>query len=718
MAIALSEHHEELARTARALLAKQRSREAARDVFGRKMPEPLALWPVASDLGWLGLHIPEENGGSGFGLMELAVVLEELGYGCAPGPYLPTVVVSAGILSTGSEPCKDLLPALADGSLVAGLGLAGSLTLTDGRLQGSAGPVVSAAEADVLALAVGADVVIVDRRANGIALTDALATDPGLPCSGVVCESVEVAVERVLAGASESFRDLFRTLASAVATGGATACMEMATEYAKARVAFGRPIGQFQAVKHHCANMLIEQRLAAAASWNACRDSATAAPDQVRANVATSVCLSAFLACAQLNIQVHGGIGFTWEHDAHLFLRKAIALNELAGGAEVAQDALAALPAAVGAVGYELELPEEALVYESEARRFLAEYNAAPPSLRHAFLAERGYLFPHLPQPWGREAGPLEQLVIDWVLEEVPRTAGLGPCGWSVPILLPTLLAYATAEQSERWIWPTLKGEIGWCVLMSEPEAGSDLASLTTRARRTDGGWLVSGQKVWTSTAHQAHLGLAFVRTSADLPRRRGITAMVIQMDATGIDIRPLRQITGAAEFNEVFFDEVFVPDTDVVGEVNQGWQVLRTSLDNERVHLGEGGFATDDVLENLRQRLSGRQVPGSWHSVELGRLLARASALRAVNARAAQRTVAGLDDRAEGNVTKLVRAELAQQITELGLRSPGARAAFMSETVTQFLQARRLTIAGGTSEILRNAIAERLLGLPRDPPP
>ena len=236
---------------------------------------------------------------------------------------------------------------------------------------------------------------------------------------------------------------------------------------------------------------------------------------------------------------------------------------------------------------------------------------------------------------------------------------------------------------------------------------------------RTDGGWIVNGQKVWTSGAQYCHRGLATVRTDPDAPKHAGITTMIIDMHAPGVQVRPLRQITGNSEFNEVFFNDVFVPDHDVVGEPNNGWKVARATLGNERVSIGGGGStrAPGFSIVDLTARF-GDRVPGAVERA--GRFLAEEHALRLLNLRRAARSVAGGEPGPEGNVTKLLIAEQFVTRARLAAELCGQDVGLLDEpakfTGLFLLGSRGMTIAGGTSEITRNQIAERILGLPRDP--
>lgn len=722
MGLAVLEDHLELARVVRFFLEKKQVRADARAALdgGGTIP---AVWKDMAAMGWLGLHVPEEYGGSGCGLMELAIVLEELGRQCAPGPFLPTVVLSAAIIAAGkAEQLGEVLTALAGGNVIAGLSLDGSLQLVRGQLFGVAGTVLSASDADLLALVVGDDFLTVDKRAPGVVVEERANLDLTRPSAEVRFGHVQIGPSQVVEGGGDTLRRLFEILSSAEAAGGAAACREMATRYAHERVAFGRPIGQFQAVKHHCANMLVDEQLAVGAVWDVVRNGSLTAIPPLGTKAAAAVSIPAFLRNAKMSIQVHGGVGFTWEHDAHLYLRRATALAAFTGSHDALCVEVARLGAIEGLGHSTLELPPEAEAIADEARQFLDEYQQKPENERHRLVVQRGYLYPQWPPPWGRGAGPLEQLVLDEVFAAIPRYEPLGIPAWTLPIVLPTLMIHGTEDQKERWIRPTMEADLVWCQLFSEPGAGSDLASLATRAERTDGGWVITGQKVWTSSAHLAQRGFALVRTDRDASKHHGITCMVVDMRAKGVTIRPLRQMTGGAEFNEVFLDEVFVPDADVVGQVHRGWEVALTTLGNERVSLGERDITSAGTWKFLQQVVKDIGPEHGSTLVEIGEVTAGAIAARALNLRVATRFATGAEPGVEGNLTKLIFGLHAQRMTELGVRVLGERGVYVdrnAEVVTgEYLRHRSSTIAGGTSEILRNIIGERALDLPRDPMP
>jgi 3-oxochol-4-en-24-oyl-CoA dehydrogenase len=360
-------------------------------------------------------------------------------------------------------------------------------------------------------------------------------------------------------------------------------------------------------------------------------------------------------------------------------------------------------------------LPAEAQGFREQARAAAAKLRSLPKDAQRDFLVDSGYLVPHWPKPWGRGADAVEQLVIDEEFCDVD-VPDLGITGW----VTLTIAQAGTDDQRERWVEPVLRGKEMWCQLFSEPGAGSDAAAVRTAAKRVDGGWQVTGQKVWTSLARDCQWGLATVRTDPDAPKHAGVTMMAIDMNAPGVQVKPLRELTGESHFNEVFFDDVFVPDSDVVGDVNRGWLVARATLGNERISIGGGssgtlGFTIDDLVKLLD---SAPAETAAAYVRQVGAVIADRHTMRLLNLRRATRAIAGAEPGPEGNVTKLVLAECAQRLTELGMELVGA-AAVVGQTpklTGSYFGGRAITIAGGTSEISRNTIAERILGLPRDP--
>ncbi|MCW2690538.1 MAG: acyl-CoA dehydrogenase domain protein [Mycobacterium sp.] len=715
MPLAITEDHQALADVAKSMVAGRGGVTSARRILlegheAGRWWENDGLWKEIVSTGWLGLHVDEQFGGQGYGVPELTIVLEQLGRAAIGGPFLPTVIVSAVIAEAGDDEQRARwLPRLVSGDIVAGIGTTSNARLADSAVTADAVATLGEGNADLFVIPVGEDLVLVEAGDSvRTARTDSV--DQVMRPITVVGLSDTPAVE-VFAGAAPVAARIVRLLAAAEATGGLTACKEMATTYAATREQFGRPIGSFQAVKHHCANMLVDAELAVAVTWDAAR--AKLAEAELGATMAAGHVLPAYQRVALQNIQVHGGIGYTWEHDAQLYVRRATVLLAFAGGEDQLRHAVAALQLGGARRDQSLQLPPEAEQHRLAVRQFRAELERTDAAEQQKLWAHSGYLQPHWAAPYGRDADSVEQLVIEQELTGLERPSlGLGE--WVVP----TVLQHGNPEQVERLLWPSLEGQLRWCQLFSEPGAGSDAAAVSTTAIRTEGGWLVTGQKVWTSDAVNCQRGLATVRTATDVPKHKGITAMVIDMAADGVEIRPLKEITGESLFNEVFFNEVFVSDDDVIGDVNAGWSVAMATFGNERVSIGGGSVTV--VAESLLDVLGRHNSGDQGLTRELGALLIEAYALAALNVRQAARAVFETGPGIEGNIAKLFGAEHAQRVAELGLRiaGPALLTGGEREILHDYLFSRCLTIAGGTSEIVRNLIAERILRLPRDPAP
>jgi alkylation response protein AidB-like acyl-CoA dehydrogenase len=675
---------------------------AALDADDETLPP---FWEALGAPGWLGLHVPERYGGGGYGHVEQAVVLEELGRAGAPGPYVPSAIAAAVLAEAGGPAAEKLLPALVAGTSVGAVALSG------------AEPVIGGGLADVVIVEIDHRWVALD--APVLQVSPCRSVDPTRRAARLVLDGVDVPGDRVLAIDSERVREIAAVMFAAEALGVAQWCVDTAAEYAKVRVQFGRPIGQFQGVKHRCADMLARTELARAAVWDAAR----ALGDRenggrVAVASAASLAFDAAFVNGKDCVQILGGIGFTWEHDAHIYLRRAMSLLQLCGApdewrADAARAAIGGARRSLGA-----DLPVEADAIRDEVRAFVAGIASLPRDERRERLAAEGYVTPSWPRPWGRDAGALELLVI----EEEFRAAKVSRPGIAVGAwALPTLIVYGTAAQQERWILPTLRGEIDWCQLFSEPGAGSDLASLSTRATRVEGGWVLNGQKVWTSGAQAADWGICLARTDPDAPKHDGISCFMVDMRTPGIDVRPLRELTGQSLFNEVFFEDVFVPEDCLVGAEHDGWRAARTTLANERVYMGGSNTIGGGVLGVLHALEARGLADDSRALAEAGDLVVTAHALAVLGFRMTLQALAGADPSgSEAAVRKLLGVQHDQHVQEVGFGLIGPAAAIdegdAAAWVASFLFNRCLTIAGGTSEIQRNVIAERLLGLPRDP--
>ncbi|RCH69396.1 acyl-CoA dehydrogenase [Streptomyces sp. SDr-06] len=720
MGIAITQEHRELAEAVRGWLARAAPVEEVRKLLdapeaARSRPP---FWDGLAEQGLLGIHLGEEFGGGG--LPELAVVLEEAGRGLLPGPYLSGVLAAELLRRAGRHDA--LVADLAAGRRTAAVAFgAGTLTAV-GReggllLDGTAPPVLAAGQADLVVLAAKVHHrtlwCAVDAEALRIRPHDS--ADPTRPTAEVRAEGVVVDADRVLDVDSALVYDLACLLLAAESCGTADRALEIAAGHARVREQFGRPIGQFQAVKHLCADMLLRLEQARALVWDAAR--AMDEPAGVRglaASLAAATALDAAWSCAKDCIQILGGIGFTWEHDAHLYLRRALVARQLLGAPDTHRLRAVRLAGQGARRELRMELPPEAENFREPARAVIEGVRGLDPGAVRRALAPTGYAAPHLPAPYGLGAGPVQQLVVQEELRRAGvKVSDLGIATWVVP----SLLAHGTGSQQDRFLGPTLRGELLWCQLFSEPGAGSDLASLRTRAERTgDGRWRVTGQKVWTSAAQWADYGILLARTDPAAPKHRGLTYFLVDMARTeGIDIRPLKEITGDSLFNEVYLDGALLPADSVVGEVNDGWRVARNTLGNERVHMADQ-VAFDTGLEALIAR-AGR-LDGAYRA-RIGALAAEAHALACIGLRTTLRQVSGLEPGAGASVRKLVQTPHQQKVAELALELLGPEGAVAEgpgeRAVHGFLMSRCLTIAGGTTQVQLNVVAERILGLPRD---
>ncbi len=338
----------------------------------------------------------------------------------------------------------------------------------------------------------------------------------------------------------------------------------------------------------------------------------------------------------------------------------------------------------------------------------------------------------HFPEGHGGLGlSPKLQKVIDDRLREAgaPHPARTNIIGYGMGS--PTVVTHGTAEQKQRWLRPLFTGEEVWCQLFSEPGAGSDVAGLSTRAVLDGDEWVVNGQKVWTTVAHLSKWGMLVARTDPELPKHRGLTYFIMDMQARGVEVRPLRQATGEAEFSEVYMTDVRIPDSDRLGERGDGWRISLTTLMNERVAIGGNVLPRNSgaIGEALRVW---QTHPGDVVARDrLTKLWAEAEATRLTNLRAQQNRAKGTPG-PEGSVGKLVYAELNQRIFDfcVDLIGPegmlygsyemvvptGAELAGSRDVRWAFIRARANSIEGGTSEIMRNILGERVLGLPGEP--
>ncbi|MDT5066646.1 MAG: hypothetical protein QOK02_2801 [Mycobacterium sp.] len=724
MPIAITSEHNDLADSVRSLVARVAPSEVLHEALETPIPNPPPYWKAAAEQGLQGLHLSESVGGQGFGILELAIVLAEFGHGAVPGPFVPSAIASA--LISANDPEDKRLEALASGDAIAAYAIDSGLTATrhgDGLvIRGEVRAVPAAAQASILVLPVaidgGEEWVVLD--ADQVEIEPVASVDPLRPVAHVRANAVEVGDDRVLTNLSRTrARALMSTLLSAECIGVARWATDTASEYAKIREQFGRPIGQFQAIKHKCAGMIAETERATAAVWDAARaidnDDATY---EFAAAVAATLAPVAAQHCTQDCIQVHGGIGFTWEHDTNVYYRRAIVLAACFGRAADYPQQVVDVATTTGLRSIDIDLDPDTEKLRDEIRAEVAGLKAIPREERNVAIAEGGWVQPHLPKPWGRAATPIEQIIIaqEFASGAVKRPP-MGIAAW----IIPSIVAYGTDVQQQRFLPPTFRGEMIWCQLFSEPGAGSDLASLTTKATKVDGGWRITGQKIWTTGAQYSKWGALLARTNPTAPKHNGITYFLLDMESEGVEVKPLRELTGNAMFNTVFIDDVFVPDEMVLGEVDRGWEVSRNTLTNERVSIGSSEPAFLATLDQFVAFLK----DGQFDQIEqnhAGRLIAEGYAAKVLNLRSTLLTLAGGDPMPAAAISKLLAMKTGQGYAEFGVASFGTDAAIgdreqpSGKWAEYLLAGRATTIYGGTTEVQLNIIAERLLGLPRDP--
>ncbi|MDF2828771.1 MAG: fadE6 [Mycobacterium sp.] len=730
MPIAILSEHTDLAESVRSFVKRVAPSEVLHEALENPIPNPPTYWKGATEQGLQGVHLSEDVGGQGFGILELAIVLAEFGYGAVPGPFVPSAIASA--LISANDPADKRLEGLASGEVIAAYAIDSTLTATKQGgglvIRGEVRAVPAAEQASVLVLPVaidgGEEWVVLD--ADQVEIEAVKSVDPLRPVAHVRANAVEVADDRVLSNLSRPLaRALITTLLSAEAIGVARWATDTAAEYAKIREQFGRPIGQFQAIKHKCANMIAETERATAAVWDAARaldelaeKGAEGSAFEFAAAVAATLAPAATLHTTQDCIQVHGGIGFTWEHDTNVYYRRAIVLAASFGRAADYPQRVVDVATSTGMRPIEVDLDPDTQKLREEIRAEVAALKAMPSEDRTTAIAEGGWVQPHLPKPWGRSASPIEQIITaqEFSTGRVKRPQ-MGIAAW----IIPSIVAYGTNDQQQRFLPPTFRGEMIWCQLFSEPGAGSDLASLTTKATKVDGGWRITGQKIWTTGAQYSEWGALLARTDPSAPKHQGITYFLLDMKSEGVEVKPLRELTGNAMFNTVFIDDVFVPDELVLGEVNRGWEVSRNTLTNERVSIGG---SEPPFLASLDQFVS-FLAEGQFDQIEqheAGRLIAEGHAAKLLNMRSTLLTLAGGDPMPAAAISKLLSMKTGQGYAEFGVSSFGTdgvigdQGELSGKWAEYLLAGRATTIYGGTSEVQLNIIAERLLGLPRDP--
>ncbi|MDP9823431.1 acyl-CoA dehydrogenase [Nocardioides massiliensis] len=722
MTFALTDVQHDLAATVRSLAAKAgRGRDLVPDDRGAVV----GPWDAVVELGLHVIHLPDEVGGQGGSLLDLGVVLHESGYGLLPGSLAPTAIAAAvlnGAEEPGSTPWLRRIVAGERAALVRAEGL----SVVDGTVSGTAPLVLGGAAADLLVVVSQSGCVVVEAGAPGVAVTPEPGVDRGRDLAAITFSGV---TGEVVAGITvDAAREVEAACLAAEAAGVIAWCAQEALDYALVREQFGRPIGSFQAVQHRVARLKITSALATAAAWDAVR-SLEQAPEQRTVAVAAGalVAVGKGVHAAVECLGVHGAIGFTAEHDLHLFWRRAISLAALVGGAETWESRLGAVIAAGKERDFAVEVGEAEETFRAEVRAVIeeaAQLDNDPPPLpgreamatgaRRDALAAAGLVASPLAPPYGRNATPAQQ----FVLAEEFRRAGIPQPTMAIAAwILPLVINRGSAAQVERLAPATLQGRVRWCQLFSEPGAGSDMAAISLRATPTGDGWLLNGQKVWTTESMRADYGLLLARTSTEGPRRAGLSMFFVDLTTPGVEVRPIRQANGDADFAEVYFTDVVVPADAIVGEPGDGWNLMLETLGYERLFIGTFSGSVDLGPMTAAVREGRYGVSDVEARRILGRTAATTYALQALALRDNLRRLDGQDLGAEVSIGKAAVSVNVADAAAAALELAGPLAA-LDETRTpavyQELDLPTWVIGGGTIEIQLNAIASFVLGMPR----
>lgn len=694
-------------------------------------------WDALVANGFHAVHLPERLGGQGGRLVDGAGVLEAAAKALLPGPLLATVTTGAvALLADPTPAAESLLRRLASG-VPAAVVLPGDADF-QARADGQRWLVSGASE--LVAGACSARVILVAARTQDADLVW-IPVDTGQPTAKVESVSgtdltTDIGILRLDEyDASDRLTGIDSDRAECVAVGlvsSATAgiaqwCVEAVTAHLRTREQFGKVIGTFQALQHNAAMLLVNSELATAAAWDAVR--AVEEPLDQHRLAAAGAAVMAISPVPDLVLDaltMFGAIGFTWEHEVHLYWRRAISVAASIGPASRWARLLGQLTTTqqrdmsvnLGDAESEFrsriaETLDSALELHNDRPGIQGDYDDFAYGPQRTAIAEAGLIAPHWAPPWGIDASPLQQLIIDEEFDKRPGLVrpSLGIAEW----ILPSLIRAAPTELQEKLIPPTQRGELAWCQLFSEPGAGSDLAALATRATKVDGGWKINGHKIWTSAAHRAHFGALLARSDPAASKHRGIGYFILDMGSPGIEIQPIKTATGEAHFNEVFLNDVFIPDEMLLGGPTDGWNLAIATMAEERSAIS--GYVKFDRAVALRG-LAAQPGPDRDDAQRaLGDLDAYTNAIRALGVR---ETIRLLDGQASGpasSIAKVAMNVLLRRTFQATLRLTGrvAMAADSDPAVVQpYLRLPAELLGGGTREIQLNIIAQMILGLPR----
>jgi alkylation response protein AidB-like acyl-CoA dehydrogenase len=738
MGLAITDEQDQLAEAVTSFAARHAPVDKTRASFDSiAAGEVPSWWEELTAYGFHAVHLPATAGGQGGSLTDLGCVIEAAAAALLPGPLFATAIASAvagladGSGATFMAECAGGAPAavvLPEHSNV------GAVREGNGwRLDGSCAPTLGIVAAQRILLAATADDgtarwFALDAQGAGLSVARQRGTDLSTDVGVLTLNSHAVTASAELTGISaERARCTVVALTACASAGAVRRCAEGATDYIRTREQFGQPVGAFQAMQHKAAVLLVNSELASAAAWDAVRASTDSTEQQRLAAGAAALMAVATGPDLVLDaLLMYGAIGYTWEHDTHLYWRRAIGLAASIGSVtqwaresgELLLKEKRSTALNLGEVESEFRASVASVLDLARSRHneHASDDDRAPGLAwgdQRDLLADHGLVAPHLPAPWGVGASSLQQVIIAEEFDKCPdvQRPSLGIAEW----ILPTILAHGSDHQRQQFAEPILRGTQRWCQLFSEPGAGSDLASLSTRAKKVDGGWLVNGHKIWTSLAHRAHFGALLARTDPDTSKHRGISYFLVDMASPGITVEPIKQASGHQDFNEVFFTNVFVPDEMLVGKPGDGWNLAVATMAVERTAIGN--YANIDRSAALRHvaRDDGPDRDSALQA--LGEIEAYTASIKSMVLRETLRLAQGQAAGPTSSIAKFAMVTLLRRASTATLRLTGGLAMLEQSdpaVISPYFEMPSELIGGGTAEIQLTVIASMILGLPR----
>lgn len=702
--------------------------ELLRDTAQRMFDARPSLETVG-DAGFLGLLTPESLGGAGWCPIEACVVAQEAGRAHSPVPWAANLVAAAAL--AGDARWHETVAALMEGRLAASLARPDRL-----RPGGHAGArsgliAIGADPSPEIIVFVGddAEVLVVDARAEQISFEPGTTVDTTRP--GATLALNDVPVHGITGADAPLLRDASTVLYCADSLGALSGARALITEHLVHRMAFERPLASFQVIQHRLANLAILEAACSALLRRASELLASPTADRADSIGATHSYFGRHLPAAIDDcIQLAGGIGFTWEYPLHHAMRRCVANGH---ASQMAETGARTAPAAAAFEDSPFRLRARELItkhmpFEMREGHRAPTNNDEEAALRAWYhtLYEHGLLGASWPEAWGGDPdhSAVHELIVK---EELIRARAPRPID-QVQLASHVILNFGTDTQKAQYLPRIRTVEDIWCQLFSEPDCGSDLAGIKARAElRSDGRWALSGQKTWTTDGHWAQMGLALLRTSSDGRRHDGLTAFLVPMDCSGLEVQPKLTIGGAYEFNDVFLDGVVLESSQVIGTVGNGWAVAMSGLEVERFGVGGDVLLLDLLLSDVvavasAVLLGGAPAfDGSDVRAAIGALRSDASAARAFVDDHVERALQGADAPADASIAKVLYSETYNAIARYGAELvtehfpvPEEVAPEAQRLVDAWLWSRALTISGGSSEVMRNIIAKRRLQLPQ----